>query len=69
MEIISLKTNARKTFTKKTLYYEKGLYTNRDSLELFLEYIPVFTEFFINIMFSIYILAILWDFSYFIFKI
>ena len=32
MEIISLKSNARKTLTK-----QKGLYTNKDSLELFLE--------------------------------
>ena len=32
METISLKGNARKTLAK-----QKGLYTNRDSLELFLE--------------------------------
>ena len=32
MEIISLKSDARKTLTK-----QKGLYTNRDLLELFLE--------------------------------
>ena len=32
MEIISLKSNARKTLRK-----QKGLYTNRDALELFIE--------------------------------
>ena len=32
MEIISLKKNAKKILTK-----QKGLYTDRDSLELFLE--------------------------------
>ena len=32
METISLKSN-----TSKTLAKQKGLYTNRDSLELFLE--------------------------------
>ena len=32
VEIILLESNARKTFTK-----QKGLYTNKDSLELFLE--------------------------------
>ena len=33
METISLTSNARKTLAK-----QRGLYTNRESLELFLEY-------------------------------
>ena len=38
MEIISLKSNERKRLTKQKFFtMKKGLYTNRDLLELFLE--------------------------------
>ena len=61
METISLKSNAR---PRKTLTKHKGLYLQR--LIGTLSRMSVFTEFFINMIFFIYIPAILWDFSYFI---
>ena len=60
MDIFSVKTNARKTRAK-----QKGLYTNR--LVETLSRMTVFTDFFTNIFF-IYVLHILWDFSFLFFK-
>ena len=64
MEIISIKSNARKMLTK-----QKGIYNSRDRLIGTLFRMSVLPYFFINRIFYtyIYISANFWDFSYFIF--
>ena len=63
MATISHKSNAIKMLAKQT----KGLYTKR--LNGILSRVLVFTDFFINTIYFLYIPATLWYFSFFILKV